>query len=187
MKKTPQLLITLVVTSLLLTGCGGSGSPAMSDTAYISGNGSVLEISQNKREVTPFLAGKTLTGEFTQTPGKVTVVNVWASWCTPCRAEAPTLQALSEKFPEIQFVGILTEDNETAARAFVKRFKITFPTLVDDSVLVKFAGATPNAIPTTLVIDKHNRIAVRISGEVLYTDLKRILTGISKEAEMIEN
>jgi thiol-disulfide isomerase/thioredoxin len=181
MKKFAIKNFALAITLLLLTSCSGGGTSAPSEDAFISGNGSILQISPEKRGVAPTLSGKTLDGTFTQSAGKVTIVNVWASWCSPCRAEAPTLQALSTTFPNVQFVGILTRDNQVTARAFVKRFKIAYPTLVDDALLVAFPGVTPNAIPTTLVLDKQNRVAARISGEALYTDLKRIINQVSAE------
>ena len=111
MKKISFLLI-----ALLLTSCGGSP-----DNVQLK------------------LAGPTLTGERFELPaGKAAVVNVWASWCSPCRAEAPTLVALSEKYPDVAFVGILTRDNEATANAFVERFKIKYPTIVDDTLLLQF-------------------------------------------------
>ena len=171
----------LAIILLLLTSCSGGGLSAPNEDAFISGNGSILQISPDKRENVPTLSGKTLDGTFTQLAGKVTIVNVWASWCSPCRSEAPTLQALATTFPTIQFVGILTRDNQVAARAFVKRFKIAYPTMVDDALLVAFPGVTPNAIPTTLILDKRNRVAARISGEALYTDLKRIINQVAAE------
>jgi len=171
----------LVVVMLFLTSCSGGGTSAPNEDAFTSGNGSILQISPANREVVPRLSGKTLDGTFTQSAGVITIVNVWASWCSPCRAEAPTLQALATTFPNVQFVGILTRDNQVAAKAFVKRFKITYPTLVDDALLVAFLGVTPNAIPTTLILDKRNRVAARISGEALYTDLKRIINQVAAE------
>jgi thiol-disulfide isomerase/thioredoxin len=104
------------------------------------------------------------------------VLNVWASWCSPCRAEAPALQELSEAHPEVQFLGVLTRDSLVAARAFVDRFKITYPSLADDGILLKFHGQlTPNAIPTTLIIDSEGKIAARISGEVTYSALEDLI------------
>ena len=171
----------LIAAMLFLTSCSGGGTSAPNEDAFISGNGSILQISPANREVVPNLSGKTLDGTFTQSSGTITIINVWASWCSPCRAEAPTLQALATTFPNVQFVGILTRDNQVAAKAFVKRFKITYPTLVDDALLVAFPGVTPNAIPTTLILDKRNRVAARISGEALYTDLKRIINQVAAE------
>ena len=110
------------------------------------------------------------------------MINVWASWCSPCRAEAPALESLAQKYPEIQFVGILTRDNLSSARAFVKRFAISYPTLTDDAILVKFRGQlSPNAIPTTLVLDKQNRIAARISGEITVLALENIIKKLLAE------
>jgi thiol-disulfide isomerase/thioredoxin len=104
------------------------------------------------------------------------VLNIWASWCSPCRAEAPALQELSMKHPEVQFLGVLTRDSLVAARAFVERFGIQYPSLVDDAILLKFHGQlTPNAIPTTLIIDTQGRIAARVSGEVTYSALEDLI------------
>ena len=103
-------------------------------------------------------------------------MNVWASWCSPCRAEAPALEELSKAHPEVQFLGVLTRDSLVAARAFVERFSITYPTLTDDALLLKFHGQlTPNAIPTTLIIDAQGNIAARISGEVTYSALDDLI------------
>ena len=91
------------------------------------------------------------------------MLNVWASWCSPCRAEAPALEELSKANPEVQFLGVLTRDSLVAARAFVERFNITYPSLIDDALLLKFHGQlTPNAIPTTLIIDAQGNVAVII-------------------------
>jgi thiol-disulfide isomerase/thioredoxin len=114
--------------------------------------------------------------------GKPIVLNVWASWCSPCRAEAPTLQKLSEKYPEVQFLGVLTRDNLTAARAFIDRFGLTFPSLRSDDVLLEFNDAMiANAIPTTLVIDKNGLIAARIGGEVTFTGLSGLIDEVLGE------
>lgn len=110
------------------------------------------------------------------------VLNVWASWCSPCRAEAPTLQALSEKYPDVQFLGVLTRDNLTAAQGFINRFNITFPSLRDDAILLEFNDSLiASAIPTTLVIDGEGRIAARIGGEVTYTGLSALIEEVRGE------
>jgi cytochrome c biogenesis protein CcdA len=70
---------------------------------------------------------------------------------------------------KVQFVGVVTRDNISSAAAFVNRFKIPYPNFTDDSLLAGFRGSlVPNAIPTTLIIDAKNRVAVRISGEVTF-------------------
>ena len=153
-----KLAIVLIL-ALALTGCGNAKQVATK--SYVAGNGTVTFIESKDRKTAPVLTGLTLDGENLQVPhGGIVVVNVWASWCAPCRAEAPTLAALANKYQGVVFVGVLTRDSEVAARAFEKRFQIPYPTLVDDSVLLGFRDTlSANAIPSTIVIDKKGMVA----------------------------
>jgi peroxiredoxin len=82
----------------------------------------------------------------------------------------------------VQFVGVLTRDNIVAAKAFVDRFNLTYPTITDDALLAEFTGQlSVNAIPTTLLIDKEGRVAARISGEITYSTLDELLKDLVKE------
>lgn len=177
-----KVLLALVLI-FSLTACSNGGTSDGNEQAFISGNGVATFIKEGARADAPTVTGPTLDGgTFSDTPGKVRVINVWASWCSPCRAEAPSLEELSKSHPEVQFIGILTRDNIVSARAFIKRFGITYPTIIDDAILVKFHGQlTPNAIPTTLIIDKKNRIAARISGEITYSTLDDLIKKVSGE------
>jgi thiol-disulfide isomerase/thioredoxin len=172
MKKFLTLLLIPV-----LVACSNGGGFSANEQSFIAGNGVATFIPKADRKSAPVIAGPTLDGStFTAAPGKVLVLNVWASWCSPCRAEAPALQELSAAHPEVQFLGVLTRDSLVAARAFVERFKITYPSLTDDGILLKFHGQlTPNAIPTTLIIDSEGKIAARISGEVTYSALEDLI------------
>ena len=170
--------------TLLLSGCGNSGTQfETNEQSFISGNGIVTTIDEAARQLAPSITGPTLAGgTFTATKGKVQVMNVWASWCSPCRAEAPALQDLSEAHPEAEFVGVLTRDTLVAARAFVERFVITYPTITDDALLIDFTGQlSVNAIPTTLLIDKKGRVAARVSGEITYSKMDELLRGLANE------
>ncbi|CAB4623333.1 unannotated protein [freshwater metagenome] len=175
-------LILLPVMALLLSSCGGGGS-SIAEESFVSGNGSVSFVSTSNRIAAPELSGMTLTGKnYTFNGGQVAVVNVWASWCAPCRAEAPTLAALSEKYTDVAFIGILTRDNPATAEAFVRRFALPYPTLIDDSVLIGFRKSLPaNAIPSTVVIDKNGNVAARISGEITFASLSEIIEKVSAE------
>ena len=175
-------LILLPVVALLLSSCGGGGS-SIAEESFVSGNGSVSFVSTSNRIAAPALSGMTLTGKnYTFNGGQVAVVNVWASWCAPCRAEAPTLAALSEKYTDVAFIGILTRDNPATAEAFVRRFALPYPTLIDDSVLIGFRKSLPaNAIPSTVVIDKNGNVAARISGEITFASLSEIIEKVSAE------
>ena len=168
--------------ALVLSSCGGGGS-SIAEESFVSGNGSVSYIKPSDRIAAPALSGMTLSGKnYTYDVGQVAVVNVWASWCAPCRAEAPTLAALTEKYTDVAFIGILTRDNPVNAEAFARRFALPYPTLIDDSVLIGFRKSLPaNAIPSTVLIDKRGNVAARISGEVTYSSLAELIEKVSAE------
>ena len=137
-------------------------------------------VAQSERRDTPDLTGTTLAGEpfaLSDHLGEVVVLNVWASWCAPCRAEAKPLQAVSEELEAkgVQFVGLNTRDSQAAADAFVDRFGLTYPSVVDtDGSLQLLFHETlpPAAIPSTIGIDRQGRVAGRAIGEV---DRSRLL------------
>jgi thiol-disulfide isomerase/thioredoxin len=174
--------LSLLLLTLLLTGCGG-GLSAQSENSFVAGTGNSTYIKIGERKNAPVISGEILTGENKSLlSGQVTVINVWASWCAPCRAEAPLLQEFSIQYPEVQFAGILTRDNISSAKLFYENFKITYPTFIDDSLLIGFKGSLiPNAIPTTLIIDKNNKVAVRISGEATVAGLRQQLEKVLAE------
>jgi thiol-disulfide isomerase/thioredoxin len=179
MKRLLLLLLTLT-----LTACSTGGNEFQpNEQSFISGNGIVTIIEKNDRELAPPITGPLLGGgNYSQEQGRVQLMNVWASWCSPCRAEAPALQELSVAHPDVQFVGVLTRDNLVAAQAFVDRFGLTYPTITDDALLADFAGQlSVNAIPTTLLIDKEGKVAARISGEITYSTLDELLTDLVNE------
>lgn len=172
----------IVTIAIILSSCAGGGATS-AQKSFISGNGSVTFIQTAERIKAPVLAGMTLSGtNYSHESGKVTVVNVWASWCAPCRAEIPTLISLSKKYSGVAFIGILTRDNPPTAEAFQRRFAIPYPTLIDDSILIGFKGSLPaNAIPSTVVIDRKGRVAGRISGQVTYASLSTLIERVSSE------
>ena len=174
--------VVVPLMALVLSSCGGGGS-SIAEESFVSGNGSVSYIKSSDRIAAPALSGMTLSGKnYTFNVGQVAVVNVWASWCAPCRAEAPTLAALSEKYTDVAFMGILTRDNPVNAEAFARRFALPYPTLIDDSVLIGFRKSLPaNAIPSTVLIDKRGDVAARISGEVTFASLSELIEKVSAE------
>ena len=98
------------------------------------------------------------------------VYNVWATWCGPCRKEAPELarSALSLKKSNVWFVGINLRDNDASAAAFERRYRIPYPSIssadAGQALLAFGRDLPPNAIPMTLVVDGKSRLAVRIIG-----------------------
>lgn len=181
-----RLLVGIVaVAGLLLTSCGAGPTDAggAGTQGFQAGDGSVTIVAQADRVAAPELAGETLAGEKVSTAdfaGSVVVLNVWGSWCAPCRAEAPALVEASAQLEDVQFIGINTRDLDPApANAFVRAFDIGYPNIYDPdgSLLLGFAQLPPKAIPSTLVIDKQGRVAARILGATTASTL----TGIVEE------
>ena len=168
--------LSLVVGLLIFSGCSGGGS-STAEESFVVGSGAQTYIKEGSRQKAPALSGMTLTGvNYTLPAGTVAVINVWASWCSPCRAEAPALVAVAEKFPDVAFVGILTRDNLVNAEAFVRSKNVNYPTLIDDSLLIGFKGSLPaNAIPSTIVIDSKGYVAARVSGVVTIGSLSALI------------
>lgn len=162
-------VLLLVVTLAVLAGCSGRGTEG-STGGYVSGSRFVSLVPVDEREEAPVLEGEDLEGEAISSAdfaGKTLVVNVWGSWCPPCRKEAPVLQGVAEQYADrdVQFLGLNVRDQTAAARAFEKRIGTTYPSIVDTDgrQQLGFADSLPSqAIPTTWVIDAEGRVAARI-------------------------
>jgi thiol-disulfide isomerase/thioredoxin len=97
--------------------------------------------------------------------GKPLIINVWASWCGPCRAEMGSLDRLSRRFGGKQFniIGVSTDDDANAAAAFLARAKVTFDNYHDRNLLLEgMLGA--DSIPLTILVDAHGRVLMKIHG-----------------------
>ncbi|MBG0853345.1 TlpA family protein disulfide reductase [Streptomyces spinoverrucosus] len=160
------------VAALLLSACGSGGtSGGGGDTNFVAGADGIDTVDQGERTAAPDLSGKTIDGrqlDVADYKGKVVVLNVWGSWCGPCRAEAKNLETVYQdtKDQGVQFVGINTRDTSTGpALAFEKEFGVTYPSLYDPTgkLMLRFEKGTlnPQAIPSTLVIDRDGKVAAR--------------------------
>ncbi|SDG44016.1 Thiol-disulfide isomerase or thioredoxin [Sinosporangium album] len=183
--------LALGAAALVLTACaGGQGSgPQSGDTRFVAGDGKMNVFPSAERKPAPAVDGPTLedgTLSLAAFKGKVVVMNFWASWCAPCRAEAPTLKDVAErtKGQGVEFVGIAFKDDKIQAKAFERSYKITYPSIYDQpgKVALAFQGIMPPAaVPTTLIIDRQGRVAARALGAVKYNDLLNAVNGISGE------
>ncbi|CAL9493981.1 Thiol-disulfide oxidoreductase ResA [Streptomyces sp. enrichment culture] len=160
------------VAALLVSACGSGGtSGGGGDTHFITGSDGIATVGKGERADAPDLSGETVDGkqlDVDDYKGKVVVLNVWGSWCPPCRAEAKNFQKVYEDVKDqgVQFVGINTRDTSIGpARAFEEEYGITYPSLYDPTgkLMLRFEKGTlnPQAIPSTLVIDRDGRIAAR--------------------------
>jgi thiol-disulfide isomerase/thioredoxin len=176
---TAALAFVVIAASLALAGCASNDSLANSynktgDTGnYVSADGSTKTIAAADRGDAVTFSGTTDAGDKVTSSsfaGKIVVLNFWYSSCPPCRLEAPSLEKLNQKYSAegVVFLGVNVEDTAPTALTFEKTHGVTYPSILDadeGSVRLAFHGKiSPNAVPTTLIIDAKGRVAARFSG-----------------------
>jgi len=177
--------------TLGLAGCSSNGvqGDSGSQARFVSGDGTALLLPVNERKTAPSISGPLLGGgtlELSSLQGKVVALNVWASWCAPCRAEAPALDQVAKELQSkgVRFVGLNTRDTDASAQGFVRTYDVSYPNIVDTNgkLQLQFRETLPpSAIPSTLLIDNQGRVAGRILGKVDRTQLRTMLTELAAE------
>jgi len=186
-RRTTALVAAALLVGSALAGCstqvGGSG-----DQGFVAGNGIIKTLPAAQRKAPSSVSGESLDGKplaLSDFRGKVVVLNVWGSWCGPCRAEAPMLSDAARDLSRkgVQFLGINSRNPERAApRAFVRRYDVPYPSIYDPDgrTLLAFQGTLPpNAIPSTVVIDRQGRVAASVLGEITRTTLYDLVDEVS--------
>ncbi len=170
---------------VLLTGCSANTASNTSDTGYISGDGSTVLVSPEERGEAILLSGETLYGsklDIADWQGSPIVVNLWASWCGPCRSEAADLENSYQQFKDqgVEFLGLNTRDGLAAAKAFNDRFKTTYPSIrdKDGQLTLVFGNLGPAATPSTIILDSQGRVAARILGPTTESELRVVLAAV---------
>jgi thiol-disulfide isomerase/thioredoxin len=176
------LAAVLGLVALLLAGCA--------DTA--AAEGATTTLAPDQRQDLPVVVGTTLSGQpfdLASWRGKVVVVNFWGSWCVTCRDEAGALERTYTdlKGDGVRFLGIATRDTADNAKAFLRTFPMSYPSLLDDPAtnanLLAFRGQLPVAsTPTTYVLDREGRIAARAIGAVDGDRLRAMIDPVLAEA-----
>lgn len=117
----------------------------------------------------PVLAGPAVNGgtvDHADYAGKVVLVNFWASWCGPCTREQPGLEALWRRVAgrgDVAFIGVDERDGVTAARAFLARFKVTYPSVADpQGAMTGPFGVV--GLPVTVLVDRRGQLRYRLLG-----------------------
>jgi cytochrome c biogenesis protein CcmG, thiol:disulfide interchange protein DsbE len=114
-------------------------------------------------------------GSLAQLRGKVVVLNFWASWCGPCANEAPVLERAQQQLAGSGTVlGVTYKDDAQSSRDFVRKHRLTYPSLRDDRLdLAPKYGTT--ALPETFVLDKAGHVVAMSRGEVSQAFLARAI------------
>jgi thiol-disulfide isomerase/thioredoxin len=183
-------VVAVLACAAPVAGCAGGpiaqNTPASSGQGFVGGSDSTSYYQPAARPLSPPVSGTTLTGQrlrLASDRGSVVVLNFWGSWCAPCRAEAPALAALAQRFrhDQVRFVGVDVRDSVPAAQAFDAAFGVSYPSLRDpgEQIALAFrATVPPAAIPSTLLIDRTGRIAGRVIGAVSYDGLRSLIDRI---------
>ena len=192
MKKLVAVL-ALVVSASLLSGCTSNDGLANQfrsgdNKNYIAGDGTVTEFKAPRPGPVVWSGPTDMGGQLSSAnlTGVPLVINFWYAGCAPCRAEASLLVKLSKEFNgKAQFVGVNVRDSADTANAFERNFKIGYPSIVDNSsgsVVLAFTGiVTPQAVPTTLVVDKTGRVEARILGRADESTLRSLIQTVVTE------
>lgn len=173
----PTLRRTLVVATVLLVALVTGACNDVEGTdgkSWIDGKGSIEAVKAVDRGSPVDVSGEDLEGnplDLADYRGKVVVLNVYASWCGPCRTEMPTVVQLADAADpaQVAFLGVNIRDNVSAARAFGREYGITFPSFDDRSSAVPLALSGrlgPYSLPSTVVLDREGRLAALVLGEV---------------------
>jgi thiol-disulfide isomerase/thioredoxin len=185
--------IALAALALVPACAGGQAAqngPGSGDTNYVNESVGTTTFKAGQRPVAPQVSGTTLAGSelrLSQYRSKVVVLNFWASWCAPCRAEAPAMAQLSRTYGVrgVQFVGVNVKDpGKVNAEAFDRNLLINYPSLYDPAgeVLLAFRDTVPpSGIPSTLIIDRTGHVAGRVIGQVTYSGLKQLLDQVTAQ------
>ena len=149
---------------------GQTSSPAASGTdAATSQDGPVLP----SLELPCLTAGTAV--DPARLSGRPTVVNLWASWCTPCREEMPMLQqAQARTQGRVQFLGVTTKDRPDWAAEFLEEVGVSYPEVVDADGQLLAAVRSPG-LPVTIVLDRDGRVAGQQVGRVSQQQLDALL------------
>ena len=185
----PRTGMTVIVAAiLLLTTACGSGAPTTNDGGPVQGAGGITRLAPNDRGEPVDITGVDLDGSALsakQWRGKVVVVNVWGSWCPPCRVEQPILSRLATELkPEgVEFLGIAIRESPATSKAFTTAKNVPYPSIGDgDSTLLAFVDSLPAvAVPTTYVIDRQGRVATRLLDRATYSTLKSLIDEVASE------
>lgn len=175
-RRTLAVTVAVLAAAGTVAGCS-SGPSGSSSAGYVEVAPGIAQIKPADRTAAPQLSGTTIAGRpySTSYQGHVTVINVWGSWCTACREEAPSFSEAAEKYASkgVRFVGIDTIDNDASAQAYDSQFGITYPSLADpdETLVLDLKAILPSEPPSTLIVDRNGKMAVRAIGGITEPEL----------------
>jgi thiol-disulfide isomerase/thioredoxin len=167
--RSRRVLAGLVTVLALVAGCSGTKDAVASgqDFQFVAPGGQTFityDPPQDRKGITGITGDSLLQpGQsvgLEKFPGQVVVLNLWGSWCGPCREEVPDLQFVGQQ-TGAAVLGIDLRDDRQAATDFLRDRSVTYDSIYDSPgrTLVGLSGYPRNAVPSTLVLDKQHRVA----------------------------
>jgi thiol-disulfide isomerase/thioredoxin len=184
-------LLAVALVALFLTGCSSTKEAVATggDFQFVAPGGqtTILYDPPESRGAIRGMSGDSLlhegaTAGVDDHAGKVVIVNIWGSWCGPCREEMPGLQFVQEQ-TGAAVLGIDVRDERQAASDFVRDRGVTFDSIYDPPgrVLARLSGYPRNTVPSTLVLDKQHRVAAVFLTAVRVPELMPLVQRLQAE------
>ncbi|MGW3492908.1 TlpA family protein disulfide reductase [Streptomyces sp. NPDC001020] len=181
MTATRRPYLAVAAACVVLAGC--SSPDPVGDTS--PGDRLTRTMKEGERPTAPDLAGTSLEGDevrLSDYRGKVVLVNAWASWCGPCRAEAPELKRIQEKWGSrgVQVLGLDNDTSRAHGRAFQREFRLGYPSLHDPSgkqvLRLPHGLVNTQSLPFTIIVDPAGKVAATRMGMVTESRMAEIIT-----------
>jgi thiol-disulfide isomerase/thioredoxin len=152
----------------------GGGALVVADQQAIAGNVAHRQVSFQGQLLTDGRAWSSASLR-----GQVLVVNFWASWCGPCRAEQPALAAVARAYHDrrVAFIGVNVQDTRAAALAYTREFQVPYPSLFDPGAQTA-TRLRAVALPTTFILDRDGVIADQLTGKTTVPILRARLDAL---------
>jgi thiol-disulfide isomerase/thioredoxin len=176
-RRTSVALVAVVVVAaavvlVVRAGGGGKGLAPEAGTGQVATVAAgVTVLPEAQRRPLPAFSGQTLDDQeidLAALRGRPLVLNFWASWCGPCRAEQEGLELASRTLAgrDVRVVGVNIRDDRGAAASYLQEFRVGYPSLFDRPALLsaRLGALGPQAPPYTLVVDAEGRVAARVFG-----------------------
>jgi thiol-disulfide isomerase/thioredoxin len=194
MRYLVRAIAVALAVAMLVAGCAtGPGAVARGGTFEFVSPGGKTDIFYDppaNRGTVGELAGDSLTQPGTTVslanyPNHVVVLNIWGSWCGPCRAEAAELVRVANVTAGqgVQFLGIDVRDSRQAGADFARDFGLTYPSIFDPPgrTLFALAGLPRSVVPLTIVLDRHRRVAAVFLHAMTAQDLQPVVQRVAAE------